>query len=72
MHYRPEDFSKNGENVITVVQGNLENVGQRVKFSEIDKIEVEKYYGCKGGAKNRIISNGRRSLKRTGAGKYFS
>jgi hypothetical protein len=54
MHYKPEDFSKNGQMVLTLVQGNSQNVGQRVKFSEIDKIEVQKFYGCKTGGTKGI------------------
>ena len=46
MHYGGTALSSNGEKTITVLQGDQGEIGQRKGFSRIDKLEVEKFYGC--------------------------
>jgi|LakMenEpi03Aug12_release.lakeMendotaPanAssembly.Ray.scaffolds.fasta_scaffold1804647_1 hypothetical protein len=46
MHYGGSSHSKNGKETITVLQGDQSEIGQRKGFSRIDKLEVERFYGC--------------------------
>ena len=47
MHYGPKTFTSNGNETILLLNGTTVGMGQRKGFSKIDKIEVERFYGCK-------------------------
>ncbi len=47
MHYGPKTFSSNGKETVSYLNGTTVGIGQRKGLSEIDKIEVERFYSCK-------------------------
>jgi hypothetical protein len=47
MHYGPKTFTSNGKITISVLDGSIAGMGQRKGLSKIDKIEVERFYGCR-------------------------
>jgi len=46
MHYEANAFSANGQLTIVPTQNATAVIGQRVGMSEIDVLEVQRYYGC--------------------------
>ena len=57
MHYGSYDFSKNGHETMVTITGESLGRGHRHGFSEIDKIEIERYYGCKKNGNNGTVTN---------------
>jgi hypothetical protein len=46
MHYQRDAFTANGQQTIIPTRNASAIIGQRVGMSEIDILEVQRYYGC--------------------------
>jgi hypothetical protein len=46
MHYQNTAFSTNGLPTIVATQDTDEVMGQRVGMSDVDILEIQRYYGC--------------------------